>query len=141
MKIKFKKLPANIQGEKSTNSCLNNWSISKSAKWTEPGVRKGRRSVMACRIRCKCSMITAHNSVKVKLGIKVIELVKSHIDWEVTVTGRMSFNGSNVIVLVESHKYQNAIRHSREGDFILFKIAIHFLNEDFRISAYPWISI
>ena len=31
-------------------------------KWgTEPGVLKGKRSLLACHIRCKCSMETTHN--------------------------------------------------------------------------------
>ena len=51
----------------------------------EPGVRKGKRSLLACYTRCKCSMETTHNSVKVKLGIKVIKLLESLIGWEVTV--------------------------------------------------------
>ena len=43
-------------------------------KWgTEPGVRKGKRSLLASHTRCKCSMETTHNSVKVKLGIKVMK--------------------------------------------------------------------
>ena len=28
---------------------------------TEPGVRKGKRSLLACHTRCKCSMETIHN--------------------------------------------------------------------------------
>ena len=44
-----------------------------------PGVRKGKRSLLACHTRCKCSMETIHNSVKVKLGIKVMKLVESLI--------------------------------------------------------------
>ena len=52
---------------------------------TEPGVRKGKRSLLACHTRCKCSMETTHNSVKVKFGIKVITLMESLIGWEVTV--------------------------------------------------------
>ena len=55
-------------------------------KWgTEPGVWKGKRSLLACHTRCKCSMETTHDSVKVKVGIKVMKLVKSLIGWEVTV--------------------------------------------------------
>ena len=50
-----------------------------------PGVRKGKRSLLASHIRCKCSMETTHNSVKVKLGIKVMKLVESLIGREVTV--------------------------------------------------------
>ena len=52
---------------------------------TEPGVRKGKRSLLASHTRCKCSMETTHNSVKVKLGIKVMKLVESLIGREVTV--------------------------------------------------------
>ena len=50
----------------------------------EPGVRKGKRSLLASHTRCKCSMET-HKSVKVKLGIKVLKLVESLIGREVTV--------------------------------------------------------
>ena len=28
---------------------------------TEPGVQKGKRSLLACHTRCKCSMETSHN--------------------------------------------------------------------------------
>ena len=60
-------------------------------KWgTEPGVRKGKRSLLASHTRCKCSMETTHNSVKVKLGIKVMKLVESLIGREVTNIGRLS---------------------------------------------------
>ena len=32
------------------------------SQWgTEPGVRKGKRSLLACHTRCKCSMETTHN--------------------------------------------------------------------------------
>ena len=54
-------------------------------KRTEPGLWKGKRALLACHTPCKCSMETTHNSVKVKLGIKVMELVESLISWEVTV--------------------------------------------------------
>ena len=48
---------------------LNNWSIRKSQKGgTEPGVRKGTRSLLASQTRCKCSMETTRNSVKVNPG-------------------------------------------------------------------------
>ena len=46
---------------------------------TEPGVGNGERSLLACNTRCKCSMETTHNSVMVKLGLKVKELVESLI--------------------------------------------------------------
>ena len=51
----------------------------------DPGVRKGKRSLLASHTRCKCSMETTHNSVKVKLGTKVVKLVESLIGREVTV--------------------------------------------------------
>ena len=41
----------------------------------EPGVQKGKRFLLACHARCKCSMKNTHNSVKDKLGIKVMDLV------------------------------------------------------------------
>ena len=54
---------------------LTNWSISKSQKrGTEPGVRKGKRSLLASQTRCKCSMETTRNSVNVKPGIKVMKI-------------------------------------------------------------------
>ena len=56
---------------------LNNWSISK----TEPGVRKGKRSLLACHIRYKCFMETTCDALKVKLGFKVMKLVESHCNW------------------------------------------------------------
>ena len=52
---------------------------------TEPGVWKGKRSLLACHTRCKCSMEITHNSVKVKLGIKVMKSMDSPIGPEVTV--------------------------------------------------------
>ena len=57
---------------------------------TEPGAMKGKRSMLACHTRCKCSMETTRNSVKVKLGIRVMKLVESLIGWEVTLTGQGS---------------------------------------------------
>ena len=59
-------------------------------KGTELGVPKGKRPLMACHTRCQCSIETTSNSMKVKLGIKFMKLVKSLIDWKVTVTGRGS---------------------------------------------------
>ena len=58
---------------------LNNWSISKSQ--LEPGVRKGKRSLLAFYTHCKCSMEITRNSGKFTLGIKVITLVKSYRLW------------------------------------------------------------
>ena len=54
-------------------------------KGTEPGVRSGKCSLLACHTRCKCSMETTRNSVKVKVGIKVMKLVESLIGLVVTV--------------------------------------------------------
>ena len=91
---KIEKVPRGIRGEKSSKerhgnfekSGLNNWSISKSQNGgTEPGARKGKRSLLVYLTRCKCSIETTHNSVKVNVGIKVIKLVESLISWEVTV--------------------------------------------------------
>ena len=48
-------------------------------------MRKGKRTLLACHTRCKCSMEITRNSVKVKVGIKVMKLVESLIGWEVTV--------------------------------------------------------
>ena len=52
---------------------------------TEPGLRKGKRSLLAYHTRCKCSIETTHNLVKVKLGIKVMKLVEILIGWEVII--------------------------------------------------------
>ena len=57
-------------------------------KGTELGVQKGKRSLLTSHIRCKCSMETTHNSVKFKLGIKVIKFVENLISWEATVGQR-----------------------------------------------------
>ena len=68
-------------------TCLNNWSIPDKQvrkRVTEPGVRKGKRSLLVCQNRRKLSMETTRYAVKVKLGIKVMD---SLIDWEVTGQG------------------------------------------------------
>ena len=39
---------------------------------TEPGVQKGKRSLLACHTRCKCSIETTHNWVKVKYKVHCI---------------------------------------------------------------------
>ena len=57
---------------------------------TDSGVWKGDRSLLTCHTPCKCSIETTRTSVKVKLGIKVMKLVKSLIGWEVTVTSEGS---------------------------------------------------
>ena len=90
-KAKSRKYQGIIQGEKSSKTWqvrviwyqqLENKQVSK--RGTEPGVRKGKCSLLACHTRCKCSMETTHNSVKFKLGIMVMKLVESLISWEVT---------------------------------------------------------
>ena len=85
-------MPRGIQGEKSSKDMASSRNLvstigaqASPEKGAEPGVRKGRRSLLASHTRCKCSMETTHNSVKVKLGIKVMKLVESLIGWEVTV--------------------------------------------------------
>ena len=83
---KIEKVPRGIRDEKSSKDMASSMNTSKSQNGgTEPGVRKGKRSLLACHTRCKCSMETTHNSLKVKVGIKVMKLVESLIGWEVTV--------------------------------------------------------
>ena len=52
-------------------------------KGTEPGVWRSKRFLLASHIRCKCSIETTRNSVKVNIGNKVIKLVESLIGWRV----------------------------------------------------------
>ena len=94
---KIEKVPRDDQGKKGREKTdrskfgkagLNKWSTSKSQKGMEPGVRKAKRYLLAYHTRYKCSMETTRISVKVKLGIKAMKLVKSLIGWEVTVTGQ-----------------------------------------------------
>ena len=88
---KIEKVPRGIRGEKSSKEEVRGiWSQQlehyQVPKWgTEPGVRKDKHSLLACHTRCKCSMETTRNSVKVKVGIKVMKLVESLIGWVVTV--------------------------------------------------------
>ena len=91
-KQKSRKVPRGIRSEKSSkdtassaNLVATNWSKSQK-RGSKPGVRKGKRSLLACQTRCKCSIETTRNSVKVNLGIKVITFVESLIGWEVTVS-------------------------------------------------------
>ena len=87
----FLEKPRKYQGVFKVKSRVKTWQVQQSEhkqvpkRGTEPGVRKGKRSLLACHTRCKCFMETTHNSVKVKIGIKVIKLVESLIGWEVTV--------------------------------------------------------
>ena len=89
---KIEKVPRGIRGEKSSKDIASSrnlvstiGALASPKMGTEPGVRKGKRSLLASHTRCKCSMETTHNSVKVKLGIKVMKLVDSLIGREVTV--------------------------------------------------------
>ena len=64
----------------SNKDCLNQLEHKQVPKrGTEPGVRKGKRSLLTSRTRSKCSMEIIRNSVKIKLGIKVMKLVESHL--------------------------------------------------------------
>ena len=79
---KIENVPRGIRGEKSRKDTASsvklvyNWNISQSPKGggTEPGVRKGKRSLLASHTHCKCSIETTLNSVKVKPGIKVMKI-------------------------------------------------------------------
>ena len=87
------KVPRGIQGEKSSkdktsvrNLVSTTGAPASPKRGTEPGVWKGKHSLLACHTRCKLSMDTTHNSVKAKLGIKVMKLVvESLISYKVTV--------------------------------------------------------
>ena len=90
---KIEKVPRDTQGQKSSKDMANSRSLvstigaqaSPKGGGAEPGVRKGKRSLLTSHTRCKCSVEITHNSLKVKLGIKVIKFLESLISWEVTV--------------------------------------------------------
>ena len=78
---KLEKVPRGIRGEKSSKNMASSRNLVStigalaSPKWgTEPGVRKGKRSLLASHTRCICSMETTHNSMKVKLRNKGHEI-------------------------------------------------------------------
>ena len=81
---KIEKVPRGIRGEKSSKDMASSrnlvstiGALASPKKWgTEPGVRKGKRSLLACHTRCNISIETTRNSVKVKVGFKVMKLVK-----------------------------------------------------------------
>ena len=84
-----------MKSREKTRQFRENWSQQLEHKkvpkrGTEPGVRKGKPSLLACHYRCKCSSETTRNSVKVKRGVSVMILVESQIGWEVTVTSQGS---------------------------------------------------
>ena len=73
-----------------TQQVLENWSQQFEHKHVpkgmEPGVQKGKRSLLAFQTRYIRSMETTRKSLKVKLGIKVMKLVQSRIGSKDTVT-------------------------------------------------------
>ena len=92
---KIEKVPRAFQDEKSRKdtACSGKLvsTIEESPKLrTEPGVRKGKRSLLACLTHYKCSVETTRNSAKVNIGNKVIKLVESMIGLGVTVTDQRS---------------------------------------------------
>ena len=87
IRSKIEKVPRGIQGK---NMAISRNLVSTVGAQASPkkgnGTRfPGKRFLLACHTRCKCSMETTHNSAKVKFGIKVMELVERLIGWEVTV--------------------------------------------------------
>ena len=84
-----------MKSREKTRQIRENWShqferqqVPKSGM--EPGVRKGKRSLLACLTRCKRSMETTRDSVKVKFGIMIMKLMESLISGDVTLTGQGS---------------------------------------------------
>ena len=89
--IKIEKVPRGIQGEKSTKDMASSGKIrTSSPKGPKPGVRKDKRSLLACNIRCKCSMETTRNSVKAKLVTKVMRKL---VEWKVLSVGESHVTG------------------------------------------------
>ena len=88
-----------IQGVFKLKSRVKTWQVRKiwsqqleqkqvQKRGAETGVRKGKRFLLAWHTRCKCSMVTTHILVKVKLGINVMKIGgKSH-----RLRSQMSFN-------------------------------------------------
>ena len=67
LQSKIEKVPRGIRGEKSSKDMASSRNLVStigalaSPKWgTEPGVRKGKRSLLASHTRCICSMETTH---------------------------------------------------------------------------------
>ena len=66
-----------MKSREKTRQVGENWSqqlehISKSQKGKEPGLRKGKLSLLASHTHRKCFLETTRNSVKVKLGNKLM---------------------------------------------------------------------
>ena len=54
-------------------------------KWDGTTYPEGKSLLLTCHTCCKCSIENTRNSMKVKLGIKVINLMKSLVGMKVTV--------------------------------------------------------
>ena len=71
LRSKIEKVPRDIPGDKlskdmaSSRNLVSTIGAQKSPKtWgTEQGVRKGKRSLLLCHTRCKCSMETTHTII------------------------------------------------------------------------------
>ena len=68
IRSKIEKVPRGIRGEKTSKDMASSRNLvstigaqASPTMGTEPGVRKGKRSLPACHTRCKCSMVTTHN--------------------------------------------------------------------------------
>ena len=92
---------------------------------TEPGVRKGKRSLLACHTRCKCSMETTRNSVKVKVGNQGHEI-----------DGKSDWLGSHCWSRVVCHL---TLVRGKQGNFILLN-KIPVSTSDFRYTVLPDLS-
>ena len=84
---KIEKIPRGIQGKESSKVTLSSRNLvatigaQKIPKKKRDGTRyaEGKAFLLACHTRCKCSLETTQNSVKVKLGIKIMKLAESLI--------------------------------------------------------------
>ena len=86
LKSKIEKVLRRIQGEKSSKDTASSKNLvstieaeASPKRGTEPGVRKGKSSLLASHTRCKCSTSTTRNSVKVKSG-EVKSLLNLKVD-------------------------------------------------------------
>ena len=84
--IRFKKSSKDMASSRNLVLTIGAQASPKMGGGAEPGVRKGKRFLLACHIHSKCSMEITHNSVKVKVVIKVMKLVECLIGWEVTIS-------------------------------------------------------
>ena len=72
----YSRLKVTANDQASSGKPLNSWSICKYEKGTEPGVWKGKCSLLLCNTRFYYSMETTRNSVKVKLDKKGIIILR-----------------------------------------------------------------